>query len=188
MKALPEYPLTFVMAEESDHIHLFIHDSIQIELVKRIMDHFSRVIEQPVQAFHDERTERYRLSPLNTGILLENKNHGRFIFESGGSERFTTHTRSEEVETTIYSETSQSVRIPRPPNRWILYRQAKASEILRRHQNVTAAEISTIVSEMWKNEPPSVIAQWQLKANDEDRKHKLAYPNYKWNSPRRKIK
>ncbi|TPX14867.1 uncharacterized protein E0L32_004976 [Thyridium curvatum] len=75
-------------------------------------------------------------------------------------------------------------RIPRPKNAWIIYRQNKSKQLRKVDNTLTAAEISRIVSKMWKNEKTAVRQYFANLAADEDAKHKELYPNYRYNATR----
>lgn len=49
-------------------------------------------------------------------------------------------------------------------------------------------EEAGMISQMWRNETPEAKSQWQERANEEARKHKLRYPNYKYKANRRREK
>jgi hypothetical protein len=72
----------------------------------------------------------------------------------------------------------------RPPNAWIIYRKTKLATLPpvppgqpRRAQ----AEVSKIISKMWREEPDVVKADYERRAEAEKAKHKRQYPAYKFN-------
>ncbi|KAI9003643.1 high mobility group box domain-containing protein, partial [Gaertneriomyces semiglobifer] len=72
----------------------------------------------------------------------------------------------------------------RPANSWILYRQEKHPIVLSQHAGITNNEISKIVAEMWKNEPEEVKAVYKNRAEEERKRHRLMFPDYKY-APRK---
>ncbi|KAL2020191.1 hypothetical protein VTK56DRAFT_8617 [Thermocarpiscus australiensis] len=76
------------------------------------------------------------------------------------------------------------VHIPRPRNQFILYRQWMSGKIHAENPGMTAAYISRIVANMWRSEKPEVKAHFKALADEEDRRHKLAYPGYRYEAGR----
>lgn len=104
------------------------------------------------------------------------------------------------------SNAQQQETPPRPPNSWILYRSAKVRE-LKARQEATAgkqtaksppqragklttshmvlqAEVSRIVSDMWKAEGEEVKQYYSDLAKEKKRSHQVMFPDYKFR-PRR---
>lgn len=72
----------------------------------------------------------------------------------------------------------------RPSNAWILYRKHKSQTLPppppgapRRPQ----ADASKIIASMWRSEPLHIRAEWERRAEEEKAKHKMIYPDYKFN-------
>ncbi|KAJ3185779.1 hypothetical protein HDU85_001141 [Gaertneriomyces sp. JEL0708] len=76
----------------------------------------------------------------------------------------------------------------RPANSWILYRQEKHPIVLSQHAGITNNEISKIVAEMWKNEPEEVKAVYKNRAEEERKRHRLMFPDYKYAPRKGKVK
>ncbi|KAG6119909.1 hypothetical protein E4U14_004571 [Claviceps sp. LM454 group G7] len=85
-------------------------------------------------------------------------------------------------ETDVAETEDTSSHIPRPKNSWILYRQHKSRELRKDHPGITASELSTMISSLWKNENDEERKFWQQKAQEEDRLHKEKYPGYKYST------
>ncbi|CAG8851636.1 19792_t:CDS:1, partial [Racocetra persica] len=64
---------------------------------------------------------------------------------------------NEAIKTPLHREE----RIRRPPNSFLLYRQAKQSEITSIHGNMSNAEISKMLSNKWQNESDEIKLYWQ---------------------------
>lgn len=47
-------------------------------------------------------------------------------------------------------------------------------------------EAAGMVSQMWRNETPEAKNEWQERANEEARKHRMRYPDYKYKATRRR--
>ncbi|KEY65855.1 hypothetical protein S7711_05861 [Stachybotrys chartarum IBT 7711] len=160
----PDVPVSFVVSKgENDLIVLVPHD-YDLGLVARIAKRFSERIEQPVSVFHDSFREKFRLYPFPPGTekLLDITLLGIFCFSIDGT------------------STSTADHIPRPRNSWILFRQEKSKALKAEHQGITASELSSICSEMWKSLTHDEKAEWQAKAQEEERLHKERYPDYRY--------
>ncbi|KAK4139333.1 high mobility group box-domain-containing protein [Dichotomopilus funicola] len=72
------------------------------------------------------------------------------------------------------------MRIRRPRNQFIIYRQHMSAKIHASNPGVTAGCISQIVAQTWAAEKPSVKAYYKALADEEDRLHKAAYPGYRY--------
>lgn len=70
-------------------------------------------------------------------------------------------------------------RIPRPPNRWILYRKDKLRELDPATRRDIAAA-SRKIGEMWSNETRAVLLKYERRAAELKVQHKLNYPDYKF--------
>ncbi|CAG8633947.1 15777_t:CDS:1 [Dentiscutata heterogama] len=70
----------------------------------------------------------------------------------------------------------------RPPNSFLLYRQAKQSEVTRAHGNISNAKISKILSDLWQQESDEVKLYWQKAADKKKMEHMLTYPEYVYRS------
>ncbi|CAG8472619.1 16940_t:CDS:2 [Cetraspora pellucida] len=96
----------------------------------------------------------------------------------------------------IKSPLHKEERIRRPPNSFLLYRQAKQSEITSIYGNMSNAEISKKLSDLWQNESDEVKLYWQKVADKKKMEHMMTYPEYvyrpksgtKPNKKKRKLK
>src|ERR1043166_8260384 len=81
-------------------------------------------------------------------------------------------------------------RPPRPPNAFILYRQAKLDDVIANNVNLTSAQISKVISEMWWRENEEEKFQWEKRADRIKLKHMQDYPDfvYQPKKPTRKRK
>ncbi|CAG8515805.1 3472_t:CDS:1 [Scutellospora calospora] len=77
---------------------------------------------------------------------------------------------------------SQETRIRRPPNSFLLYRQARQSEVTRLYGNISNSEISKILSNLWQSESEEVKHYWQKIADLKKLEHMETYPEYVYNS------
>ncbi|RIA89688.1 hypothetical protein C1645_670964, partial [Glomus cerebriforme] len=71
---------------------------------------------------------------------------------------------------------------PRNQNPFILYRR---NESARRREfglsNNDLKLVSKEIGEMWQNESPNVKTFFQILASEADRRHRLRFPDYKFN-------
>ncbi|KAG5640643.1 hypothetical protein DXG03_007696 [Asterophora parasitica] len=72
--------------------------------------------------------------------------------------------------------------IPRPPNRFIIYRADIAPTLPppADGQPRTQGEISRLISERWESEPSEVKAEYERRAQVKKYEHQAKYPNYKY--------
>ncbi|KAJ5427921.1 High mobility group superfamily [Penicillium cf. griseofulvum] len=75
-------------------------------------------------------------------------------------------------------------KIPRPPNCFILYRQANHHLVKNANPGLSNNEISRILGARWNNETPEVRRQFTRLANDLKREHAIKHPDYQY-APRR---
>ncbi|CAG8544144.1 7693_t:CDS:2 [Paraglomus occultum] len=70
------------------------------------------------------------------------------------------------------------MRIPRPPNAFILYRKFKQKDVMAKYKDLTNAQVSKIVSMLWWKESEEVRFKWEKIADREKLRHMKEYPNY----------
>ncbi|KAJ3049501.1 hypothetical protein HK097_009515 [Rhizophlyctis rosea] len=104
--------------------------------------------------------------------------------------------------------TTPAKKIPRPHNSFMTYRADKHKEVLEKNAGKSSKDVSKLIAEMWKNEPPEVQEFYKRKADEGRAEHKvrllipntsmsrvrpedtiwqLKYPDYKY-SPNKKKK
>ncbi|KAK3904984.1 mat a-1 [Staphylotrichum tortipilum] len=76
------------------------------------------------------------------------------------------------------------IKIPRPPNAYILYRKDKHNEVKAENPSLHNNEISVITGAMWKSETPEVRAKYHQKSLDIKAHLMALHPNYRY-SPRK---
>ncbi|KAF5370574.1 hypothetical protein D9758_002087 [Tetrapyrgos nigripes] len=85
------------------------------------------------------------------------------------------------------SPSEPEVKIPRPPNAWILFR----SDMLRkinphtwdangRPTRKTQAVVSKEVADLWKTASPDVRAEYERRADAKKAEHSIQFPNYRF--------
>ncbi|KAK4102748.1 hypothetical protein N658DRAFT_322164 [Parathielavia hyrcaniae] len=85
----------------------------------------------------------------------------------------------------IHHQKATKIHIRRPRNQFIIYRQWMSAKIHANNPGVTAACISQIVAQMWRDEKPEVKSRFKALADEEDRLHKAKYPGYRYVAGRR---
>ncbi|KAI8894968.1 high mobility group box domain-containing protein, partial [Globomyces pollinis-pini] len=70
--------------------------------------------------------------------------------------------------------------IRKPMNSFFLYKQHVRPMIVEKHGRIPNYKISTIVSEMWKNELPQRKRYFINRAKLLYEEHKKLYPDFKW--------
>ncbi|CAH0019667.1 unnamed protein product [Clonostachys rhizophaga] len=76
-------------------------------------------------------------------------------------------------------------KVPRPPNSFMLYRAQMQAQISAESRGLSNPQISRILGDRWANEPEEEKAKWRSLAQEENRRHRLQYPGYKY-QPRRR--
>lgn len=91
-----------------------------------------------------------------------------------------------------FFETALStMKIPRPLNKWMLYKRDKYEEIKQgiiSIPNVRISEINAFIAEMYNNETEEVSNRYSRLAEEEKLRHKNMYPNYKFTPQQREKK
>jgi hypothetical protein len=92
---------------------------------------------------------------------------------------------------TVATDNRMTIQPPRPPNAWILYRSDKlrnlpptAPGVPRRAQ----ADVSKLISEMWKNELDDVRAEYERRADARKAEHQAMYPGYRFHPMKKEEK
>lgn len=80
-----------------------------------------------------------------------------------------------------------TVQPPRPPNAWILYRSDKLRSIQSdpSQPRRTQAEVSRLISELWKDEEGPTRAEYERRADARKAEHQRQYPGYRF-QPKKK--
>ncbi|CAG8459538.1 8551_t:CDS:2 [Scutellospora calospora] len=104
------------------------------------------------------------LEPINVRPQLPHKN--------------TQITRLEQDKDAIKEPICQEKKIRRPPNSFILYRQAMQQEVTRLYGNISNSMLSKILSDLWQNESEEVKLYWNKVADKKRMEHMQAYPDY----------
>ncbi|GAA5988844.1 hypothetical protein JCM11641_005039 [Rhodosporidiobolus odoratus] len=79
---------------------------------------------------------------------------------------------------------------PRPANAWICYRSARVQELKSsssRYSKLPQADISKIVGQLWRSEPPEVRRQYEQMAEQNKKEHSEKYPGYVFRPARRNV-
>ncbi|KAG5646273.1 hypothetical protein DXG03_003869 [Asterophora parasitica] len=86
--------------------------------------------------------------------------------------------------------TNDEATIPRPPNSWILYRSAMVALLGPPPDGETRsqAEVSRMISRMWKTEAPAVRAEYEHRAEQRKIEHAAKYPNYRYTPKSKELK
>lgn len=92
----------------------------------------------------------------------------------------------------VDAEAEVAVKVPRPPNAWILYRSDKVRELELRagpsKPRRPQAEISKEISIMWKEELPEVKAGYEKAAAIKKAIHAAKYPDYRFKPQKKEAK
>ncbi|KAF6840471.1 HMG box protein [Colletotrichum plurivorum] len=77
-----------------------------------------------------------------------------------------------------------ALKVPRPRNAFILYRQHHQAQVIAQHPGLSNPEISKIIGEQWRVQPDEVKESWKKLAEEEKIRHQRQYPDYRY-QPRR---
>ncbi|KAK2002464.1 HMG box protein [Colletotrichum falcatum] len=77
-----------------------------------------------------------------------------------------------------------ALKVPRPRNAFILYRQHHQAQVIAQHPGLSNPEISKIIGEQWRIQPDDVKESWKKLAEEEKIRHQRQYPDYRY-QPRR---
>ncbi|KAI0537516.1 hypothetical protein GGR58DRAFT_502091 [Xylaria digitata] len=78
--------------------------------------------------------------------------------------------------------------VKRPPNSWILFRQANHSIIMKKYPKIHNSEVSKIISAIWKGMSKAEKKPWVDLAAAKAVEHKLLHPGYKYKPSLKKSK
>ncbi|GAA5849882.1 hypothetical protein JCM8547_000944 [Rhodosporidiobolus lusitaniae] len=86
------------------------------------------------------------------------------------------------------TKTDKRANPPRPANAWICYRSARVHElkISAEYAKLPQADISKIIGQLWRSEPPAVRRQYEEMAAMKKAEHKEKHPDYVFRPVRRK--
>ncbi|EIW82589.1 hypothetical protein CONPUDRAFT_120688 [Coniophora puteana RWD-64-598 SS2] len=85
----------------------------------------------------------------------------------------------------------KTVQPPRPPNAWILYRSDKLKSLPPQEPGAprrAQAEVSKLISDMWKNEEESIRLEYERLAETKKAEHQRRYPDYRFQPMRKEDK
>ncbi|KAG0702978.1 hypothetical protein DFH29DRAFT_998930 [Suillus ampliporus] len=78
---------------------------------------------------------------------------------------------------------AKEIQPPRPPNAWILYRSDKLRSLppeLPGGQRRAQADVSKLISEMWRSESEAVKLEYERLADAKKAEHQRLYPTYRF--------
>ncbi|CAG8841248.1 18041_t:CDS:1, partial [Gigaspora margarita] len=81
----------------------------------------------------------------------------------------------------------RQIKVPRPPNAFILYRKDKQFSVMNQY-NLSNCQVSKVISQMWKDEKNEIKLYYEKLANIKKLDHMQKYPNYVYKPIKRKKK
>ncbi|KAJ5306569.1 hypothetical protein PENANT_c031G11292 [Penicillium antarcticum] len=150
-----------------------------------ISKRLAALLNKQVQILADTSIECYRVHPheFTKGMIPDQLKIGGKPLELGDHQRISKAIHKATTENAVRVPT-RSTKIPRPPNSFILYRQANHHAVKDANPNITNNEISRILGARWKNESEEVRQRYIILADDLKKRHSLAHPDYQY-TPRR---
>ncbi|KAL1903377.1 slightly ste11-like protein [Sporothrix stenoceras] len=83
---------------------------------------------------------------------------------------------------------AQAPKIPRPRNVFMLYRQSHQASVVARNPGIANPDISKIIGHMWRTSDNGTKAYWKQRAEEEKKRHRELYPDYRYQPKRAKKK
>ncbi|KAJ5154165.1 High mobility group superfamily [Penicillium coprophilum] len=157
-------------------------DMLDIDHLKDMGIRLAAILNKKVQIVLDESMDAYRMFPKELGTehdedLLPDQHNieldehlllSKSIHHAGDSVKIP----------------ARPTKVPRPPNCFILYRQANHHLVKDANPGVSNNEISRILGARWNNETPEVRQQFTRLADDLKKEHAIKHPDYQY-APRR---
>ncbi|KUI72756.1 Sporulation minus regulator 2 [Cytospora mali] len=196
-------PKVSIVRDNAGRNIVFLEASLGLEmLITQYGPRYQKYVVKggPITIHHDVQLGMFRLSPM---ILKDGLNTPRYQHiadlpdcayssDEESSEESGSESDDEEIEVPVVDEgassnshTPPAVKIPRPPNSWILYRKEKSKELRQANPAMSAGEISTEASRQWKLEEQTMKDYYQALAEEEARRHKIKYPDYRYKPGRK---
>ena len=75
---------------------------------------------------------------------------------------------------------SKKPQPPRPPNAWILFRSDVARNMAKGAGAPQQSQVSKTISQLWKEAPPAVKAEYEQRAEIKKQEHAEKYPDYRF--------
>ncbi|KIK98564.1 hypothetical protein PAXRUDRAFT_55546, partial [Paxillus rubicundulus Ve08.2h10] len=88
--------------------------------------------------------------------------------------------RSNPIAGSSRQQPAYKVQPPRPPNAWILYRSDRLKELPPSKERRAQADVSKLISNMWKNEKEEVKLEYERMADAKKAEHQRLYPSYRF--------
>ncbi|KGO71276.1 High mobility group, superfamily [Penicillium italicum] len=159
-----------------------VDDMLDMDLLKAMATRLACMLNKKVDIIMDESIDAYRMFPKQLRAEqdedlwpdqhdLELDDHlviSKSIHDAGNSVKIP----------------ARPTKVPRPPNCFILYRQANHHLVKTANPGVSNNEISRILGARWNNESPEVRKQFTRLADDLKREHAIKHPDYQY-APRR---
>ncbi|KAJ5372202.1 High mobility group superfamily [Penicillium concentricum] len=159
-----------------------IDEMLDINHLKDMGIRLAAILNKKVQIVLDESMDAYRMFPkeLNTEHAgdLGPDQHGIELDEHLLLSK-SIHNAGDSVKIP-----ARPTKVPRPPNCFILYRQANHHLVKNANPGVSNNEISRILGARWNNETPEVRQQFTRLADDLKKEHAIKHPDYQY-APRR---
>ncbi|PSS03263.1 high mobility group box domain-containing protein [Coniella lustricola] len=156
---------------------------------------------EAVTIFADFQTRRFMIAPSSLKDSMKSRSPGlHHIIDCPALENSNTKSKSGSgpeitgillknarvaAPKTPKSSTGKSLQhVKRPRNSWIIYRSEKSKLLHHTSPGISAGEISSEVSRLWKNETEDVKEYYCGLADEEARLHKEKYPEYRYTPAR----
>ncbi|KAI5464378.1 high mobility group box domain-containing protein [Mariannaea sp. PMI_226] len=169
------HPFGFVLSLEGSFVRK-LDENTKFFLAKKFMDH---VKEDVIICRDGTGDDRYFVGPprfflAGTGMLINHEASGEAIWIKRPSDNL------QHALTVPPAIPTKCVKIPRPPNAYILYRGDRHKLLKQAQPWITNNEVSIILGRAWQDEDPAVRMEYKVKAEETKQKLMLAHPDYKY--------
>ncbi|CAG8023776.1 unnamed protein product [Penicillium olsonii] len=159
-----------------------VHDLIGIDFLREMAYRLAVVRNKRIHIIKDDSLRVYRLTAEGpTDGTSSSMSVSDATMDSSNGSQITILSGSTASSTAL---SFSSPKIPRPPNCFILYRQAHHERVKAENPGITNNEISRLLGTRWKNESDHIRARYTELAEKLKRKHAIAHPDYQY-APRR---
>nr|QKY89078.1 mating type protein 1-2-1 [Calonectria hongkongensis] len=173
------HPFGYVVCLEGD-FYRQLDDGAKNFIALRFMGH---ITENVMYCRDGTGSDRYYLGPprfflAGTGMLIRHLASGEAIWVKRPANTF------EYLSNPSPTNPEKPLRIPRPPNAYILYRKDRHRILKQANPQITNSEISMVLGRAWNMETPEVRKKYKLMADEVKAELIKKHPNYKYR-PRR---
>nr|QKY89074.1 mating type protein 1-2-1 [Calonectria pauciramosa] len=172
------HPFGYVLCIKGD-FYRQLDDGAKNFIALKFMGH---IAENIIYCRDGTGSDRFFLGPprfflAGTGMLIQHVASNEAIWVKRPEKDF-------KLLSPLPADIKKSVRIPRPPNAYILYRKDRHQMLKQLNPEITNSEISMVLGRAWNMETPETRKKYKLKADEIKAELIKKHPDYKYR-PRR---